>query len=140
LSERAVTALFFLSKIYQESETDLMTIGKWQQRFEAKLDALLKAQNVEFEEAKTRSAPEPKLSAADQQAIDNAPNTPIGSNGPQTSPTRTDANNAPSTDSSVPADAVGTVTVETEQPDGTTTVDTVDTAKAAKPKRVNWNS
>jgi hypothetical protein len=32
------------------------------------------------------------------------------------------------------------VTVETEQPDGTTTVDTVDTAKAAKPKRVNWNS
>jgi hypothetical protein len=118
-----------------------------------KLDLIMEKLGIDASEFKPKPAPPArKLSAADQQAIDNAPKTPTGTSGPAGTGPRVDANNAPTTASSVPsvpADAVGSVTVETEQPDGDVTVETMDAdaAKGNKPggkpgksERVNWNS
>lgn len=66
----------------------------------AKLDALLEKAGLkpaDFEERATPVAPR-KLSAEEQQAIDNAPATPVGANGPVGTSARTDAaTNAPLT-------------------------------------------
>lgn len=104
--------------------------NKWQRTIEAKLDALLDKAGIKPEDVVPETpAPEPrKLTAAEQQAIDNAPKpTPVA--GQERGP-RVTAQNAPDTSSSVPPDAVGKVTVETKQPSGDTTVKTVP----AKPK------
>lgn len=66
-------------------------------RIEAKLDALLDKLNVEYKEpTATPVAPRP-LTPAEQQAIDNAPATPIGANGPATDAPRVTTLNAPVT-------------------------------------------
>lgn len=75
------------------------------QRIEAKLDALLKKQGIKPEDViKTPPAPKPvPLTAAEQQAIDNAPKPtpvrgPVGS-GPRVDP----STNAPTVATSTPA-------------------------------------
>jgi hypothetical protein len=81
-----------------------MSVEKWQQRFEAKLDALLEASKLkpaDFDNTTTAPAAPAKLSAADKQAIDNAPKTPIGAAGPEPTALRVDANNAPATPAAV---------------------------------------
>jgi hypothetical protein len=113
-----------------------MAADKLYKRLEAKIDALLEKSGVDmaqFEEADTNRGQARKLSAAEQDAINNAPKAeatiPADARGP-----RVTAQNAPDTSSSVPQDAVGTVTVETRAPDGNVTVDTVraDDAKRGR--------
>lgn len=118
-------------------------------RIEAKIDALLDKAGIKPDEvvdpmATGARAPR-KLTAADQQAIDNAPATPAVELDKTNRPPRVDAaTNAPDTSSSVPPDAVGQVTVETQQPDGDTTVKTMPAnaakGKPGKSEKVNWNS
>lgn len=79
-------------------------MNKELRRIEAKLDALLKKNNIKPEDVEVtkQSAAQaaPKLSAAEQQAIDNAPKPtppPVAAQGP-----RVTATNAPSVASSVP--------------------------------------
>jgi hypothetical protein len=116
-----------------------MAADKLYKRLEAKIDALLEKSGVDmaqFEEADTNRGQARRLSAAEQDAINNAPKAeatiPADARGP-----RVTAQNAPDTSSSVPtvpSDAVGTVTVETREPDGNVTVDTVraDDAKRGR--------
>jgi hypothetical protein len=113
-----------------------MAADKLYKRLEAKIDALLEKSGVDmaqFEEADTNRGQARKLSAAEQDAINNAPKAeatiPADARGP-----RVTAQNAPDTSSSVPQDAVCTVTVETRAPDGNVTVDTVraDDAKRGR--------
>lgn len=110
-------------------------------RMEAKLDALLDKAGIkasEFEATATTTAQPRKLTPAEQQAIDNAPKTPIGATPPAVTGARTDANNAPVTPTPpVPPDAVGSVTVETREPDGDVSVQTMDAdnAKRGLPRR-----
>lgn len=69
-------------------------------RIEAKLDALLKERNLKPAdyEATTTAATQPrKLTEAEQQAIDNAPETPVGATGPEANAPRTTTLNAPVT-------------------------------------------
>jgi hypothetical protein len=114
-----------------------MAMDKAFRRIEAKIDALLKergihARDIDWGPETPARAPR-ELTAAEQQAIDNAPKpTPVA--GPPRGP-RVTAQNAPDTSSSVPvvpADAVGTVTIETTQPDGKTTVDTMPASEAKR--------
>lgn len=67
----------------------------------AKLDALLEKAGLkpaDFEEKATFTLTPRKLTKEEQQAIDNAPATPVGANGPQVAAARTDAaTNAPVT-------------------------------------------
>lgn len=78
-------------------------MNKELRRIEAKLDAILKALKVkpeEYEVPTPAAQAAPKLSAAEQQAIDNAPKPtppPVAAQGP-----RVTATNAPSVASSVP--------------------------------------
>lgn len=107
-------------------------------RIEAKLDALLKEHNIKPDEVTAAATPAPRaarqLTAAEQQAIDNAPKTPIGANGPADAAPRTDAaTNAPNTGSSVPADAEGPLTIETTQPDGSTSTTIKPAGRMGKP-------
>lgn len=64
-----------------------------------------------------------EVTPQEQDAIDNAPkaeaSVPPAERGP-----RVTQQNAPDTSSSVPRDAVGSVTVETKQPSGKTSVET----------------
>jgi hypothetical protein len=120
-------------------------------RVNRKLDLIMEKLGIDASEFKPKPAPAPReLTASEQQAIDNAPKpTPVV--GPGRGP-RVTAQNAPDTSSSVPpvpADAVGGVTVETQQPDGDVTVQTMDadaakgnqpSGKPGKSQRVNWNS
>lgn len=84
-----------------------MALDKWQTRFEAKLDALLKKHDLkpaDFADTAAAAAAAPKLTPEEQQAIDNAPKTPTGANGPVGNRPRVNAaTNAPDTSSSVPA-------------------------------------
>jgi hypothetical protein len=152
--------LFCCFEIYSR-KAPIMAMDKALKRIEAKLDALLTRSGMTEKEIGEivdsrmvnmldRVAEPRKLTPAEQQAIDNAPKpTPVV--GPGRGP-RVTATNAPDTSSSVPrvpADAVGSVTVETQQPDGDVTVQTMDAdaAKGNKPggkpgksERVNWNS
>lgn len=84
-------------------------LDKQMARIEAKLDALLEKQGIkpaDFDAARPtgyggRAAP--KLSAAEQQAIDNAPETPTGANAPAMAGARVDAaTNAPLTPAAQP--------------------------------------
>jgi hypothetical protein len=113
-----------------------MAADKLYKRLEAKIDALLenaKIDTAQFADSDTNRGQARKLSAAEQDAIDNAPkaeaSVPPAERGP-----RVTAQNAPDTSSSVPQDAVGSVTIETRQPDGDVDVDTVpaDRAKGRK--------
>lgn len=73
-----------------------MPLNKELSRIEAKLDALLDKMNVEYKEPTAKPATPRKLSAAEQQAIDNAPATPVGASGPAEAMPRADATtNAP---------------------------------------------
>lgn len=88
-----------------------MPQDKMLSRIEAKIDLLLKKQGMsekEVSEAVVKSLesiaaprPAPKLSAAEQQAIDNAPKTPTGANGP--------VGTGPRVDAATPAAAASTV-------------------------------
>lgn len=75
-------------------------------RLEAKIDALLEKSGLkpkDFADASPAPRPAPKLTAEEQQAIDNAPKTPVGANGPVgTGPRVEPTTNAPSTAASVP--------------------------------------
>lgn len=113
-----------------------MATEKWVSRLEAKIDALLEkagihARDIDWgPEPATRQARE--LTAAQQQAIDNAPATPAAAP-PATKGPRVTQENAPDTSSSVPTapqGAVGSVTVETKEPDGGTKVDTKPASQA----------
>lgn len=127
-----------------------MATDKWVARLEAKLDALLEKAGIKPDDVKgaTPAAPRARrLTAAEKEAIANAPKTPTADelNPPARAP-RVTAQNAPDTSSSVPKadstddtakappDAVGSVTVETEEPDGDMTVDTRP-ASAVRGKR-----
>jgi hypothetical protein len=102
-----------------------------QDRINRKLDLIMEHLGIDTSEFTPRPAPPRKLTPQEQQAIDNAPRpTPITDT--QRGP-RVTAQNAPDTSSSVPvvpADAVGTVTVETRQPDGKTEVTTKPASEA----------
>lgn len=118
-------------------------------RIEAKLDALLEKQGIkpaDFAETKTAAAPAPReLTELEQQAIDNAPKTPVAEP-PATRGPRVTATNAPDTSSSVPTtpvvprreassvppEAVGSVTVETKEPGGHLSVDTMSADEARR--------
>jgi hypothetical protein len=114
-------------------------------RLEAKLDALLEKSGIDlaqFDAQPTREARE--LTPQEQDAINNAPKVTVVPDvvrGP-----RVTAQNAPDVSSSVPkvpADAVGSVTVETRQPGGGVDVKTVPASKGKKGNvtpAVNWNS
>lgn len=108
-----------------------MSMDKNLARIEAKLDALLEENGLKPEDYAapvTTGARAPReLTAAEQQAIDNAPKTPVGAQGP-TNPAATPPPATPT--APVPADAVGTVTVETQQPDGTTRTQTMPASEA----------
>lgn len=113
-----------------------MAADKQLRRLERKIDALLEASNVdptEFEQDDTPNRGQArKLTAAEQQAIDNAPKAEA-TLPPETAGPRVTAQNAPDTSSSVPAvpsDAVGSVTVETKEPDGDVTVNTMPASEA----------
>lgn len=102
-----------------------MAADKLYRRLEAKIDALLGKAGIDpadFGDSAPAPREERTLTAAEQQAIDNAPKpTPV----PQPAvPRRTTTTNAPDTSSSVPKDAVGSVTVETKTPNGKTKVET----------------
>lgn len=72
-------------------------------RIEAKLDAVLDKLNVEYKEPKPKAAAPVKLSAAEQQAIDNAPKTPTGASEPAVTGPRVEATtNAPVTPAASP--------------------------------------
>lgn len=68
-------------------------------RINRKLDLIMEKLGIDASEFKPKPAPRAaKLSAADQQAIDNAPKTPTGASGPVGSGPRVDAaTNAPVT-------------------------------------------
>lgn len=75
-----------------------MPLNKELSRIEAKLDALLDKMNVEYKEPTPKPPTPRKLSAEEQQAIDNAPATPVGASGPAEAMPRVDATtNAPVT-------------------------------------------
>lgn len=99
-------------------------------RINRKLDLIMEKLGVDTSEFEPKPAPERKLTKAEQQAIDNAPKTPVAQESMDAA--RTTETGAPDTKSSVPPvpkDAVGTVTIETEQPDGKTTVETKPASK-----------
>jgi hypothetical protein len=110
-----------------------MAADKMMRRIEAKLDALLEKSGVDMAQfddiAPVNRGQERKLTAAEQQAIDNAPKAEATVPEAQAGP-RVAAQNAPDTSSSVPQDAVGTVTVETKEPDGDVSVQTMPADKA----------
>lgn len=96
-----------------------MAMDKLYRRLEAKIDALLEKNGLK--PADFNDAPAPartrELTAAEQQAIDNAPKAEA-SVPPQEQGPRVTAQNAPDTSSSVPSaprDAVGNGTVETKR-------------------------
>lgn len=105
-------------------------------RINRKLDLIMEKLGVDTSEFDPKPAPERKLTKAEQQAIDNAPKTPVAQESMDAA--RTTETGAPSTKSStppvpaVPKDAVGSVTVETKQPDGDTTVKTMPAEQAKK--------
>lgn len=106
----------FIVRKFSESET--IVNDKMLRRIEAKLDALLDKAGIDS--AKFEQAPPAlrrrTLTAAEQQAIDNAPKpTPVQE--PERGP-RVTVTNAPSVASSVPPNAVGSVTVEKKEPSG----------------------
>lgn len=112
-----------------------MPFSKELARIEAKLDALLEKSGLKPDEIvepmSTASRPAHKLTKQEQQAIDNAPATPVAAP-PASKGPRVTATNAPDTSSSVPAvpsDAVGNVTVETKQPSGNVSVDTMPASR-----------
>lgn len=78
-----------------------MAQDKQLSRIEAKLDALLEKGGLkptDYAAPVTTSARPPRpLTAVEQQAIDNAPKTPTGANGPADQPRVDQATNAPST-------------------------------------------
>lgn len=104
-----------------------MALDKRYREINRKLDLLLEKAGIDPNEGATETpAPQPReLTAAEQQAIDNAPKpTPVA--GP-VGPMRMTVTNAPDTSSSVPSvpqGAVGDITIETRQPDGKTEVTT----------------
>src|SRR5687767_3060536 len=124
-----------------------MATDKWVARLEAKLDALLEKSGVDmaqFDNTSTTTTNggrgERELTALEQQAIDNAPKAEATVPPADARTQRTTATNAPDTSSStppVPADAEGSVTVETTQPDGDTNVRTMsaDTARRGTQRR-----
>lgn len=96
-----------------------MSQDKQLSRIEEKLNALLEKQGIavagyEQSAAKAASRAPRELTLAQQQAIDNAPKhieaKVMGANPP--------AGNAPAQAATVPPDAVGNVTIETDEPDG----------------------
>jgi hypothetical protein len=87
-----------------------MTVGKQFQRIEKKLDALLEEAGLDPREfsASANPAQQRKLSAAEQEAIDNAPATPIASDIPDEKPQRVNTMNAPITPTAAePSTVVG---------------------------------
>lgn len=80
-----------------------MAQDKMLMQINAKLDALLEKSGLkpaDFEQATAAPAPR-KLTAAEQQAIDNAPETPVGANEPMPGP-RVNTMNAPETPAATP--------------------------------------
>lgn len=120
-----------------------MATEKWIARLEAKLDALLEKSGIDmaqFEQAEPANRGQArKLTAQEQDAINNAPKAE-STIPPQEKGPRVTQQNAPDTSGStpptprVPSDAVGSVTVETKEPDGDVTVDTMP-ANDAKGKK-----
>jgi hypothetical protein len=118
-----------------------MAADKQMRRLERKIDALLEASNVDMAQFETDDTPNRgqarKLTAAEQDAINNAPKAEATI--PETvAKPRVTAQNAPDTSSSVPkvpADAVGSVTVETQEPDGDVNVDTMPASEAKKGRK-----
>lgn len=101
-----------------------------------KLDLIMEKLGIDASEFKAKPAPRArKLSAAEQQAIDNAPATPTGTSGPVGTGPRVTAQNAPTTASSVPPDAVAVETMDAGAAQGNPPVN-----KPGKGERVNWNS
>lgn len=106
-----------------------MAQDKQLSRIEAKLDALLEESGVDpadFGESGGKApARQPRqLTAAEQQAIDNAPKHIEAKVAGATPPTPPAPEQAPAPSTPVPSEAVGQVTVVTEQPDGKTTTQT----------------
>lgn len=120
-----------------------MAVDKVLQRIEAKLDALLAANDIdplEYPAAKAAARPPRELTPAQQQAIDNAPKhieavrttgQPPAPGAPVTPPAPPKGEEEPDPDDDddddggqLPDDAVGNATVVTKQPDGTTTTQT----------------
>lgn len=89
-----------------------MSMDKNLRRLEAKLDALLEdagldpAEFGETQEGKEAARPPRELTAAEQQAVDNAPATPAATP-PERKGPRVTQENAPDTSSSVPKEAAG---------------------------------
>lgn len=114
-----------------------MPLNKELSRIEAKIDLLLKKQGMSEKEVgeavgrllSAAVAPAPrKLSAEEQQAVDNAPATPVGASGPAETMPRVDATtNAPVTPAAAPH-GMGGKAAGDDKPKG-----------KAKPA-VNWNS
>lgn len=81
-----------------------MPFDKQMARLERKIDMILDKLNLDYEEPAAKPVAPPKLDAAEQQAIDNAPATPVGANAPAMAGARVDAaTNAPVTPAAQPS-------------------------------------
>lgn len=111
-----------------------MAMDKVWKAINRKLDLIMDELGIVDDEAneddgKVATRAPRELTAAEQQAIDNAPKAEASVPPEQRGP-RVTQENAPDTSLSVPPDAEGNVTVETKQTDGTTTTQTTTAAAA----------